>query len=135
MFVFFKQKTAYELRISDWSSDVCSSDLDHADDADRFIGDDARGIFFGEAEILERGDRAHEAADAGADLRSAREADRRAHFDRHRPGEIGSALLILLDDPGQNLEQMIARGQRPALERILRRGDRSEAHTSDIQSL
>src|SRR3546814_3328907 len=28
MFVFFfKQKTAYELRISDWSSDVCSSDL------------------------------------------------------------------------------------------------------------
>src|SRR3546814_13637579 len=28
MFFFFKQKTAYELRISDWSSDVCSSDLD-----------------------------------------------------------------------------------------------------------
>src|SRR3546814_4471298 len=26
MFVFFKQKTAYEMRISDWSSDVCSSD-------------------------------------------------------------------------------------------------------------
>src|SRR3546814_8294589 len=34
---FFKQKTAYEMRISDWSSDVCSSDLircaDHADEA------------------------------------------------------------------------------------------------------
>src|SRR3546814_8245588 len=28
LFFFFKQKTAYELRISDWSSDVCSSDLD-----------------------------------------------------------------------------------------------------------
>src|SRR3546814_11451947 len=27
VFFFFKQKTAYELRISDWSSDVCSSDL------------------------------------------------------------------------------------------------------------
>src|SRR3546814_20670848 len=27
IFLFFKQKTAYELRISDWSSDVCSSDL------------------------------------------------------------------------------------------------------------
>src|SRR3546814_3823739 len=27
LFCFFKQKTAYELRISDWSSDVCSSDL------------------------------------------------------------------------------------------------------------
>src|SRR3546814_16945331 len=44
-FFFFKQKTAYELRISDWSSDVCSSDLgrpfridhpkiDHRADAD-----------------------------------------------------------------------------------------------------
>src|SRR3546814_14330628 len=33
LFFFFKQKTAYEMRISDWSSDVCSSDLvDPADD-------------------------------------------------------------------------------------------------------
>src|SRR3546814_10799393 len=29
-FCFFKQKTAYEMRISDWSSDVCSSDLSRA---------------------------------------------------------------------------------------------------------
>src|SRR3546814_4361108 len=28
IFFFFKQKTAYEMRISDWSSDVCSSDLE-----------------------------------------------------------------------------------------------------------
>src|SRR3546814_4748291 len=28
MIVFFKQKTEYEMRISDWSADVCSSDLD-----------------------------------------------------------------------------------------------------------
>src|SRR3546814_10209832 len=32
-FFFFKQKTAYEMRISDWSSDVCSSDLEN--DMDR----------------------------------------------------------------------------------------------------
>src|SRR3546814_1342189 len=31
VFFFFKQKTAYELRISDWSSDVCSSDLGAGD--------------------------------------------------------------------------------------------------------
>src|SRR3546814_2127996 len=31
LFFFFKQKTAYEMRISDWSSDVCSSDLRHVD--------------------------------------------------------------------------------------------------------
>src|SRR3546814_5328765 len=31
LFFFFKQKTAYEMRISDWSSDVCSSDLQQLD--------------------------------------------------------------------------------------------------------
>src|SRR3546814_3026634 len=35
---FFKQKTAYEMRISDWSSDVCSSDLVHG------LGDDLLGL-------------------------------------------------------------------------------------------
>src|SRR3546814_13360267 len=36
VFFFFKQKTAYEMRISDWSSDVCSSDP--ADGARRGVG-------------------------------------------------------------------------------------------------
>src|SRR3546814_12585526 len=39
LFFFFKQKTAYEMRISDWSSDVCSSDL-----IDARFGDDRRRI-------------------------------------------------------------------------------------------
>src|SRR3546814_17330500 len=34
-FFFFKQKTAYEMRISDWSSDVCSSDLQDGTDVVR----------------------------------------------------------------------------------------------------
>src|SRR3546814_3869248 len=33
-FFFFKQKTAYEMRISDWSSDVCSSDLVQVDEVE-----------------------------------------------------------------------------------------------------
>src|SRR3546814_1486682 len=37
LFVFFKQKTAYEMRISDWSSDVCSSDLVAAAGAERVL--------------------------------------------------------------------------------------------------
>src|SRR3546814_1137410 len=38
-FFFFKQKTAYEMRISDWSSDVCSSDLlRQADNLYRLVG-------------------------------------------------------------------------------------------------
>src|SRR3546814_17008609 len=39
IFVFFKQKTAYEMRISDWSSDVCSSDLFSAKAA-RWVADE-----------------------------------------------------------------------------------------------
>src|SRR3546814_17546553 len=34
-FCFCKQKSAYEIRISDWSSDVCSSDLRHVGPSDR----------------------------------------------------------------------------------------------------
>src|SRR3546814_9176084 len=40
-FFFFEQKTAYEMRISDWSSDVCSSDLT---DEERMIRDSARAF-------------------------------------------------------------------------------------------
>src|SRR3546814_19071582 len=40
VFFFFKQKTAYEMRISDWSSDVCSSDLSSQySDSVIYIGD------------------------------------------------------------------------------------------------
>src|SRR3546814_1333382 len=45
-FFFFKQKTAYEMRISDWSSDVCSSDLP-------VTGDELEGEASGE--LLVRG--------------------------------------------------------------------------------
>src|SRR3546814_11191602 len=43
---FFKQKTAYEVRISDWSSDVCSSDLrrPRRGAAGRRLPDDGRGV-------------------------------------------------------------------------------------------
>src|SRR3546814_13900411 len=48
MFFFFKQKTAYEMRISDWSSDVCSSDLESSrqaelgpNDFDLIVSDDS----------------------------------------------------------------------------------------------
>src|SRR3546814_6207054 len=42
-FFFFKQKTAYEMRISDWSSDVCSSDLDAKSEA-RMVALDGKSI-------------------------------------------------------------------------------------------
>src|SRR3546814_18640021 len=56
---FFKQKTAYEMRISDWSSDVCSSDLAEADDGavDPIIGEE------GLARKDRRGESARDARD------------------------------------------------------------------------
>src|SRR3546814_9747308 len=44
-FFFFKQKTAYEMRISDWSSDVCSSDLDDRGDVDERRRDRRRRLW------------------------------------------------------------------------------------------
>src|SRR3546814_855295 len=53
-FFFFKQKTAYEMRISDWSSDVCSSDLlgdrqraDRGEDVAFEAADDIGGVDLG----------------------------------------------------------------------------------------
>src|SRR3546814_2976256 len=58
-FVFFKQKTAYEMRISDWSSDVCSSDLaDIARHADCRALVEAAARAFGGVDII-----VHAAAD------------------------------------------------------------------------
>src|SRR3546814_465154 len=59
VFFFFKQKTAYELRISDWSSDVCSSDLrralDHVHHQDVALA--AHGHVLEEAGLVQRADR------------------------------------------------------------------------------
>src|SRR3546814_2495488 len=46
LFFFFKQKTAYEMRISDWSSDVCSSDLAERNDMVEYFGEQLAGFAF-----------------------------------------------------------------------------------------
>src|SRR3546814_7777997 len=53
-FFFFKQKTAYEMRISDWSSDVCSSDLESPRRGETFV---TRKITRGLANIAQGLDR------------------------------------------------------------------------------
>src|SRR3546814_10128652 len=95
---FFKQKTAYEMRISDWSSDVCSSDL----------GRQARAAETAIiVEIFDHGDVAlgiaHPRAGDGGEDRGLVRRD-------HAPG-----LAVL-----------------QALDRLR---DRSEEHTSELQSI
>src|SRR3546814_6640656 len=74
---FFKQKTAYEMRISDWSSDVCSSDL---------TGDERR---------LQSG------AGLGQRRTTTVQAPRGAGPDKTKPGQNGDKLLA-----GRTLEEI-----------------------------
>src|SRR3546814_6118683 len=53
LFFFFKQKTAYEMRISDWSSDVCSSDLDQRDHGADRVDDRRPGLAHARPEAAE----------------------------------------------------------------------------------
>src|SRR3546814_3075069 len=56
-FFFFKQKTAYEMRISDWSSDVCSSDLVHEHCHSARLRNGLDDFLRSVAEIVRRDDR------------------------------------------------------------------------------
>src|SRR3546814_3839677 len=104
---FFKQKTAYEMRISDWSSDVCSSDLE---------------LCQGEAAAEEEG-----AQFRGLDDQPVRaEALFDLFQDLYREG-LGHAVR-------RNVGRLGGAAHQGAFAR--RRGDRrSEEHTSELQSL
>src|SRR3546814_1026319 len=71
IFFFFKQKTAYEMRISDWSSDVCSSDLPRLRAVEQHRGDDHQPL---DHHLPERADPHHH--HAVAEHADHRRADR-----------------------------------------------------------
>src|SRR3546814_1319286 len=98
-FFLFKQKTAYEMRISDWSSDVCSSDLSGLLDEDRGVVARAaqaqlRGRFRepepdGGLQLAAAGPSARVLPDEGLppESRSAQHADRAARSEERRVGK------------------------------------------------
>src|SRR3546814_7602921 len=118
-FFFFKQKTAYEMRISDWSSDVCSSDLNQ-----RFERRLHQRVVVG----LDRDPhhrlcpgRAQERAPAPGNT-GLRRRQRGFHaVGLGRPGTVGTA--------------HIDRRLRHLLQPTQRLAQRSEEHTSELQSL
>src|SRR3546814_8966876 len=141
-FFFFKQKTAYEMRISDWSSDVCSSDL-HA----REPAQPASGL----SDRAGRPERPDGEEPRGRDGG----AEGAARLAPHPPGRASCAVLrerLDLADPGVRRAgpapvAATARDRRrparqhalpppgPAAARGGHPAGRSEEHTSELQSL
>src|SRR3546814_8642084 len=116
-FFFFKQKTSYEMRISDWSSDVCSSDLIEAhkrrtlhDPFSHIIGAICRRIRY-------QLPRAYRAALPSSNARVEQSARLPyAILPQHGDAPRMTAPIALVDDHRNNLT-------------------RSEEHTSELQSL
>src|SRR3546814_2706692 len=158
---FFKQKTAYEMRISDWSSDVCSSDLLAGGGGGR------RGTGRGEGgrsgDLAGGRTRCHprgRAIRCGGAVVGDRHG-RRARMDRRNAGRAGLAAVASrggneslhghADSPGRlelgrSAHERQLQGQRPAIvppvagvQRACPRGRSeeppSEEHTSELQSL
>src|SRR3546814_2635506 len=134
---FFRQRTAYELRISDWSSDVCSSDLP-GDDPD--LDEAARELraFRRDADVAGAGKVAAEADRMAVDRGDHRHlaVHQRADDRLHALAIIGAGGIGLVEhaDAGAVLHAF----QVPTgAERLAAAGqdDRSEEHTSELQSL
>src|SRR3546814_1663675 len=118
---FFKQKTAYEMRISDWSSDVCSSDL-LAQRLQAFLLLHAEVLLLvddQQAEIPERNRLAEDGVGADDNLHPAL-------------GEVRLRLGRLL---GADQARELGDAHRQAGEALLEGAVRSEEHTSELQSL
>src|SRR3546814_6118373 len=121
-FFFFKQKTAYEMRISDWSSDVCSSDL-HDAWANRHARDEAGA-----------GTDHRRAAYRAARADVSALADAYFGLDHHT----GSDVTALADLRAVGDERAGVHAGRKGAIRIKQCRDprvRSEEHTSEPQSL
>src|SRR3546814_6787604 len=115
LFFFFKQKTAYEMRISDWSSDVCSSDL--LPDQDR-AGVDVRTRVDVAAHRLDVAEHRLEVAGDGDAVDGVRD---RPVLDP----EPGRAARVVTGDVVHPLPHQLGNQQAA----------RSEEHTSELQSL
>src|SRR3546814_8126065 len=134
MFFFFKQKTAYEMRISDWSSDVCSSDLEHA----LLV---ARGIV--ERALRARGQRLevtrvlgkHRRWDVAQESRRYQRRQLRLHVVEVAARPAHQCRIQLHAHVGHQAEDgfgLLQPRHRFAEQRL---ADRSEEHTSELQSL
>src|SRR3546814_7724205 len=114
-FFFFKQKTAYEMRISDWSSDVCSSDL-HTDCTGGNRHPDT-AIAHQQPTAYENSHKHHHGCQEGLAWRKAAQSKT---YQQHRQTGQQGGLPVL-----RRLHPAVVQGAK----------QRSEEHTSELQSL
>src|SRR3546814_4155692 len=142
---FFKQKTAYEMRIRDWSSDVCSSDLEPV------LGGVVRREPHPRAVLVHASDGDESPAASGGDhaLRGALDAEKGAvQIDGERPapdfdsqlqerGAVDHAGVAHVHvDAAEALGERVHGGRaRRGVPDIQVRDLRAEEHTSELQSL
>src|SRR3546814_11479733 len=119
-FLFFKQKTAYEMRISDWSSDVCSSDLQAV--LARIAREDVAETRRDDAADPEVGERPHRmfARRAAAEIAIGDE-DPRVAAGRPVEDEIFAFAAVFVE--AHLAEQMAPEARTPPRLHILRRTD------------
>src|SRR3546814_4725928 len=120
-FFFFKQKTAYEMRISDWSSDVCSSDLSYFLNK---LGRYASALVLGAL-----------CAAVAAPAQAERIKDLASIQGVRANQLIGYGLVVGLDGSGDQVRQTPFT-QQSLTNMLSQLGvTRSEEHTSELQSL
>src|SRR3546814_6069526 len=149
---FFKQKTAYEMRISDWSSDVCSSDLleplgEHIDErrvdivdalavaAQLVVHGSAAPLFFGTlgtGKGAEASRKSLQNRDRGAKARRVMTAEIH-QLHGQRPPSLDQIMALVAADMNEVNSIILDRMQSevPLIPELAR----SEEHTSELQSL
>src|SRR3546814_4576275 len=119
IFFFFKQKTAYEMRISDWSSDVCSSDLAALDD---FDVKDVRREDRRHARTVDTGNEEHVVGDVAQRLHELRPVDVAIVALQRDEYGVGAAEIIVVLQEGLHVRMLLRHHLQPAGIRLELRG-------------
>src|SRR3546814_6698123 len=98
---FFKQKTSYDMRISDWSSDLCSSDLAHHQCAAQRAADDLVRLV--ESQMLEGDDTLCRARLAVAQFDDPRPGADRVARKRSEERRVGKRVSVRVDHGGRRI--------------------------------
>src|SRR3546814_9967122 len=142
---FFKQKTAYEMRISDWSSDVCSSDLYQGITVNIGNGDRAKNPLGEDARLRQAFELAIDRAALNQVVFEGAFAPGNQPFPPNSPWydsevpiparDIEKAKALMQEAGHETFDVEVQVANNPVQTQIMQVVQRSEEHTSELQSL